>query len=311
MFIFIHVPAARHAISLSLPGSLSLSLISRARAPSLVRAFALALAHSLLASRSLALSLALANFLARSRKLLQCPAFARGPLCAVCEPRFVPDSSASDGSCKECNTNAMGRWRYKIITVILAGVVFFLVSLVVVTMPAPSLKIDSFLRTVNVRRIIRRVRKKYLLISIEKEVKKRRESAGHLAPLTAKKVRRFSTMVEQGRFDEAVQFRRAGFVASSAGVAAASLSSPAVAGAVRGARALLRSGIAEEVGDQIGHTADETIGDAFRGDAADVGAQGLGETMDESGAQVCFYLPLHFKRILLTILTCPPHILTF
>ena len=26
---------------------------------------------------------------------------------------------------------------------------------------------------------------------------------------------------------------------------------------------------------------------------------------------VCFYLPLHFKRILLTILTCPPHILTF
>ena len=27
--------------------------------------------------------------------------------------------------------------------------------------------------------------------------------------------------------------------------------------------------------------------------------------------QVCFYLPLHFKRILLTILTCPPHILTF
>ena len=28
-------------------------------------------------------------------------------------------------------------------------------------------------------------------------------------------------------------------------------------------------------------------------------------------AQVCCYLPLHFKRILLTILTCPPHILTF
>ena len=27
--------------------------------------------------------------------------------------------------------------------------------------------------------------------------------------------------------------------------------------------------------------------------------------------QVCSYLPLHFKRILLTILTCPPHILTF
>ena len=27
--------------------------------------------------------------------------------------------------------------------------------------------------------------------------------------------------------------------------------------------------------------------------------------------EVCSYLPLHFKRILLTILTCPPHILTF
>ena len=29
------------------------------------------------------------------------------------------------------------------------------------------------------------------------------------------------------------------------------------------------------------------------------------------GLKVCLYLPLHFKRILLTILTCPPHILTF
>ena len=27
--------------------------------------------------------------------------------------------------------------------------------------------------------------------------------------------------------------------------------------------------------------------------------------------EVCVYVPLHFKRILLTILTCPPHILTF
>ena len=37
--------------------------------------------------------------------------------------------------------------------------------------------------------------------------------------------------------------------------------------------------------------------------------------VDEDGvaivAKVCFYVPLHFKRILLTILTCPPHILTF
>ena len=32
---------------------------------------------------------------------------------------------------------------------------------------------------------------------------------------------------------------------------------------------------------------------------------------DPTCSQVCFYLPLHFKRILLTILTCPPHILTF
>ena len=30
--------------------------------------------------------------------------------------------------------------------------------------------------------------------------------------------------------------------------------------------------------------------------------------MLRSGVQVCSYLPLHFKRILLTILTCPPHI---
>ena len=30
-----------------------------------------------------------------------------------------------------------------------------------------------------------------------------------------------------------------------------------------------------------------------------------------SPVEACFYVPLHFKRILLTILTCPPHILTF
>ena len=29
------------------------------------------------------------------------------------------------------------------------------------------------------------------------------------------------------------------------------------------------------------------------------------------GIQGEFYLPLHFKRILLTMLTCPPHILSF
>ena len=34
------------------------------------------------------------------------------------------------------------------------------------------------------------------------------------------------------------------------------------------------------------------------------------EVLDRDRIKVCFYLPLHFKRILLTILTCPPHILT-
>ena len=36
-----------------------------------------------------------------------------------------------------------------------------------------------------------------------------------------------------------------------------------------------------------------------------------GAAVNALSNQVCFYLPLHFKRILLTILTCPPHILTF
>ena len=34
-------------------------------------------------------------------------------------------------------------------------------------------------------------------------------------------------------------------------------------------------------------------------------------TTTVKSVEVCFYVPLHFKRILLTILTCPPHILTF
>ena len=38
----------------------------------------------------------------------------------------------------------------------------------------------------------------------------------------------------------------------------------------------------------------------------------LASCLDEvADRKVCFYLPLLFKRILLTILTCPPHILTF
>ena len=54
----------------------------------------------------------------------------------------------------------------------------------------------------------------------------------------------------------------------------------------------------------------------FRGQTAEEQAERTAEYADKFAnpmvaAQVCFYLPLHFKRILLTILTCPPHILTF
>ena len=55
---------------------------------------------------------------------------------------------------------------------------------------------------------------------------------------------------------------------------------------------------------------DAVIGAFARADGDADSEEMVGES-DDDDEEVCFYLPLHFKRLLLTILTCPPHILTF
>ena len=64
-----------------------------------------------------------------------------------------------------------------------------------------------------------------------------------------------------------------------------------------------------EFGDALVGGASPREVDAASPRGGNVVASGPSAARAES--EVCFYLPLHFKRILLTILTCPPHILTF
>ena len=66
--------------------------------------------------------------------------------------------------------------------------------------------------------------------------------------------------------------------------------------------------IVEMAGGNVDNLA-ENVERAARALLGEILAARFGGEGDE--LEVCFYLPLHFKRILLTILTCPPHILTF
>ena len=50
---------------------------------------------------------------------------------------------------------------------------------------------------------------------------------------------------------------------------------------------------------------------AYRAEREEADKLAIAQQSAERDAKVCFYVPLHFKRILLTILTSPPHILTF
>jgi hypothetical protein len=98
-----------------------------------------------------------------NKSIVQCSLYATGPLCAVCLDGYVPDASAVVGLCKFCTSSSIERWGNKILLLIAATIAVFVLGLIVLTRPAQGLKIDPFLVQLNVRRIVRRTRKRVLL----------------------------------------------------------------------------------------------------------------------------------------------------
>lgn len=93
---------------------------------------------------------------------ISCALNTGGPLCAVCDEGYVPDAQFVDGRCKECTSSDEERWGSKMLMLALSGVFVFIIALVLFTRPAPKLKIERFLVVLNVRRILRRSRKRVL-----------------------------------------------------------------------------------------------------------------------------------------------------
>jgi hypothetical protein len=201
---------------------------------------------------------------------LQCPLHATGPLCAICDDGYVPDSNADDGSCKICASSMAGRWTNKGLIMLLGAGAFFAIALIVLTRPEPALKIDKFLVAVMVRVIIRRMRKRVLRRLHE------RERAAPGATITRHESLKYMSMVKEGKFDAVVEFRRAMQAAHSLGAAVATVGASATASGLLSEESMLHAA------EQVEHTGEEFVGDAIReviGEDDLQGEEGLGEVL--------------------------------
>lgn len=197
--------------------------------------------------------------------VLVCPDNAGGALCAVCEDDYVPDANADDGSCKLCVSSLALRWTNKVLVMGLGGLLFFVIALVVLTRPVPTLKIDKFLVAVNVRVIIRRMRKKIL-----KKLHQRERDAPNSKITRAESVK-YVELVRKGKLDEVIELRRSMQAAHSLGAAAATV-----------AATMRASGVAiEHAGEQVAHSleANAVEGLENRLGQEDLGAEGMGEVI--------------------------------
>jgi hypothetical protein len=154
-----------------------------------------------------------------------CAAHATGPLCAVCEEGYVPDAAAVDGRCKKCESSIMERWGGKSALLGIGAIIFFFIGLFVISRPAPKLKIDRFLMKLNVRRILRRLRKRVLHRMVERDHSI--ADNGVDDDVRAQCVE----LLDEHKIDAMVQLRRITLAAHSAGLAAASVGASTGAGA--------------------------------------------------------------------------------
>ena len=206
----------------------------------------------------------------------ECAPHSGGNLCAVCDAGFVPDANAIDGRCKQCESSDSERWSSKALMLGLVAAFFFLVGLVVITRPAPALKIDPLLVKLNIRRILLRARKRTL-----RKLHDRDQSAPQPV-MGAATSARFIELLNSNRVDECASLRRAACAAAAAGAAASTMSATASA---FGATLV-------DVGDDVGsgrNEAREMIARHMSARLHDVlGVEDVDGAMAQDGAHVHF-----------------------
>jgi hypothetical protein len=143
--------------------------------------------------------------------------------------------------------------------VLLCGALGFLaLALVMVTRPAPSLKIDKFLTAVHVRMTIRRARKRALR---RMHIRERDAPDSTISRAESK---RYCSLLKAGKLEEVTALRRTAQAAHSAGNALG------VVGAVMGADCVnaIATTLEHAAGhgiDQASHNAETAVEDALRG----------------------------------------------
>jgi len=180
---------------------------------------------------------------------LVCAAHATGPLCAVCEEGYVPDSAESDGRCKECESSTTEQWSTKALVLGIGAFIFFIIGLFVISRPAPKLKIDWLLTQLNVQRILRHFRKHLLYNLVERD-----HSIANNGVNDEVRARCVKLLGENKR-DEMAKFRRTMLAAHSAGLAATSVGASTGAGA---AASNVEDAV-RNIGDQVLHTGEERV----------------------------------------------------
>ena len=134
---------------------------------------------------------------------VECSEHATGLLCAICEDGFVPDSSASDGRCKECVSSGADRWLMKLVFLVSVGCGYFFISIILALKPAPKLKLDLFLGVTLFRMRMRRARKRAALRLLERDP--------HAASLTSHEHDCVRKLIDKGEFNTVNALRRAAY----------------------------------------------------------------------------------------------------
>ena len=124
-----------------------------------------------------------------------CPKNAGGPLCAVCDESYVPDTASEVGACKLCVTPESERWLSKGVLLAVLFAVFFAGALAIATRPKPVFKADLFLSFMRLRVFARRLRKRTLLRMLDQRDNSEMKSE-HLALLHENKLDKVAHFLE-------------------------------------------------------------------------------------------------------------------
>ena len=151
-----------------------------------------------------------------NQTIVVCADHAAGPLCGHCEVGFVPDLTDGAGRCNPCSVSGFERWVAKLALIGACGVVLFLLGVFFATREDTKLLLDSFLMALNVRRIVRKARKRALLRLHDREV-----IAGTMDSQTSMKYR---DLLDDFNIEAVldIRARRAAYAEDTAGVAWAS-----------------------------------------------------------------------------------------